>query len=61
MDNPCIPELLQENPANDDTMWSPSLTHRIRMYGKQMLTKLGYIHGKWQTIIMAYIRIRHGL
>ena len=25
-----------------------------------MLTKLWYIDGKWQTMIMAYIRIRHG-
>ena len=31
------------------------------MYGLYMLTKLGYIDGEWQTMIMAYIRIRHGI
>ena len=33
---------------------------RIRMYGRLMLTWRGSIDGKWQTMIMAYIRIRHG-
>ena len=34
---------------------------RIRMYGRLMLTWLGYIDGKCDTINMAYIRIRHGI
>ena len=41
-----------------DLSW---FTHRIRMYGRLMLTWLGYINGKCDTMIMAYIRIRHGI
>ena len=39
-----------------DSLNSCSAT-RIVMYGIQMLTKLRYIDGQWQTIYMAYIRI----
>ena len=39
-----------------------SLTHRIQSYGVWYANKTEvFVDGKWQTINMAYIRIRHGL
>ena len=38
-----------------------SLTHRIQSYGVWYANKTEvFVDGKWQTINMAYIRIRHG-
>ena len=39
---------------------SPYISHDGSVCMVYMLSWLGYIDGKWQTINMAYIRIRHG-